>query len=1019
MAAKREIGTTIKLDGEARFKSALSSIGTELRVLSSEMAATTSAFDKNGASIGDLQAKGEVLNKQLETQQKKHETLNAAINAAQEAYQKAQENAAKVSAEYGENSVQAQKAAKNVSELENKLAGYQIQANRTTAEENKLKNAIDENNTAIEEMEKGLDGLNPEIEETGEQSEEAAGKTSILGENLKTGLVAGAKAAAAAVAAVGTAAVAAGKAIWDMANDTASTGDNIDKMSQKIGISAESYQEWDYVFQLCGTDIDNLQTGMKTLSTVITDAAAGSDTAAEKLAAVGLSIEDLNGLSQEEQLNLVISSLQDMDSGAERTAAACDLLGKSATDMAALLNTSSEATEAMKQEAQDYGLIMSDKAVAASAAFEDSLTKLQGTVSGFKNSITAELLPGITEIMNGLSDLVAGNDEAAGEIESGVTSVLDGLTSAIPKFTAIISTIAAAVLQAAPTILTSLAQGIVGAITELVPVAAEIITELVSGLLELLPQIAEAAIQIITSLVQSLTESLPELIPAAVEIVMQIIQTIVDNLPLVIEAGLQLLVALVEALPDAIVAIVAAIPSIINGLITAITESLPQIIEAGITLFISLIEALPDIIIAIVEAIPQIITGLITAIVSSLPQMIQAGIDLFIALIGALPDIIVAIVDAIPQIITGLVTAFSNPDTISTMMTAGFDLFVALIENLPEIIVAIVEAIPDIITGIVDGFLNFVGTIKDIGLNLISGIADGLANGIDYLKEKISGIGETIINGFKDFFGIASPSKLMKEQVGAYLAEGVGEGFTEGMEEAQDDMQGSLPTSFELDTELTGYILESTPEIIADLEAKIETIAAAINEKFLSMQPDFEETGYTLFTSLPDKAKEIQLALQPKLLKIYEMIKKVFTDKSEDFKNVGYNLMIGLGDGFTDAVSNAVGVIQAGAGAIISALKEFFAISSPSRVMKDEVGAYLAEGIGVGFTEKMAEVSVDMARSVPISYDLSPEITSSRSDSGAGMSYGFVQNIYSPKALSAYEVARQTKMSLQLARIER
>ncbi len=101
-----------------------------------------------------------------------------------------------------------------------------------------------------------------------------------------------------------------------------------------------------------------------------------------------------------------------MEAGAERTSAATDLLGRSATDMAAVLNMTAEETEALKQEANDYGMVMSNEVVAASAAFEDSLTKLTGTMSGLKNRMVGELLPGITQIMDGLSDLVAGNEEA-------------------------------------------------------------------------------------------------------------------------------------------------------------------------------------------------------------------------------------------------------------------------------------------------------------------------------------------------------------------------------------------------------------------------------------------------------------------------------------------------------------------------------------------------------------------------------------------------------------------------------
>ena len=173
--------------------------------------------------------------------------------------------------------------------------------------------AIDAMGNEMDDAEDDAEVFADAIEDTGEEAEEAGGKF----ETFKSVIATVGKAAAAAVAAIGTAAVAAGKAIWDMANETASAGDQIDKMSQKIGISAEAYQEWSYVFERCGTDVNNLQAGMKTLSTVITDAGIGSASAAEKLAAVGLSIEDLNGLSQEQQLEVVISALQDMEAGAE------------------------------------------------------------------------------------------------------------------------------------------------------------------------------------------------------------------------------------------------------------------------------------------------------------------------------------------------------------------------------------------------------------------------------------------------------------------------------------------------------------------------------------------------------------------------------------------------------------------------------------------------------------------------------------------------------------------------------
>lgn len=433
-----------------------------------------------------------------------------------------------------------------------------------------MERELNSNNTALANADKGFDEAGDEakdfsnfIKKAADTSEDADGKLSKLGDTAKKiGAALGA-----AAAAVGTACVAAGKKLWDMANEVGSAGDQIDKTSQKIGISTESYQKLGYVFERCGADVNNLQSGMKKLSTVITDAAAGSDSATEKLAAVGLSIEDLNGKSQDEQLSIVIAALQGMEAGAERTAAANDLLGKSATDMAAVLKMSAEETERLKQEVEDYGMIMSNEAVAASAAFEDSLTKLSHTAGGLKNRMVGELLPGITQITDGLADLIAGNDNAAEELKSGVTSVIDTVQTLIPQFAELISSIAGAVLESAPSIITALANGLLSAISELTPVISNIITELISALVELLPQIVSAGADILLSLITGIAEAIPQLIPQIVTVVTEIVNTLIENLPLILDAALQLVTGLAQGILDALPVLIEALPQIITGIV--------------------------------------------------------------------------------------------------------------------------------------------------------------------------------------------------------------------------------------------------------------------------------------------------------------------------------------------------------------------------------------------------------------------------------------------------------------------
>lgn len=781
-------GLKIGLEGEKEFKKALSDINSSFKVLGSEMKLVESQFGKNDTSVQALAARNTVLNKEIEAQKQKIETLRSAL-----------ENAA---SSFGENDKRTQ--------------AWQIQLNNAEAALNNMEREVSDNEKAIDAMsnemgdaENAADKLGDEVEETGKQSEDAGGKFEKFGSVMKSV----GKALAVTMAAIGTAAVAAGKKLWDMANDVAEAGDAIDKTSQKIGISAETYQEWDYVFQRCGADVNNLQTGMKKLSGVITDAAGGSDSAAQKLSAVGLSIEDLNGKSQDEQLSIVIAALQDMESGAARTAAANDLLGKSATDMAAVLNMTAEEADALKQEAQDYGMVMSNEAVAASAAFEDSLTRMQGTIGGLKNRMVGELLPGITMIMDGLSDLVAGNEQAGEEITNGVTSVIETVTEMIPQAVELISLIAAAILESAPSIIRALAEGVINAIPTLLPVVMQVITELVTALLELLPQIVEAGMQILASLITGIAAALPTLIPQIVEIVVQICQTLIDNLPLILDAALQLITGLAEGILNAIPVLIDALPEVINSIITFLLDSIPQIIDTGIKLLTSLVEALPEIIASIVEAIPKIIDGIITAVIGAIPLIIEAGIKLLVSLIQALPQIITTIVQAIPEIISGIVNALLG--NIDKIIMAGVELFVSLIENLPTIIVEIVKAVPQIITGIVKAFGSLMYKIVEIGGNIVKGLWDGITGLASWLWDKVSGWISGIWDGICDFFGIHSPSRemawvgemLVKGLAGSIddngdeavkAAEGMADDINGVMGDLAHDMQTALPTDFDV-----------------------------------------------------------------------------------------------------------------------------------------------------------------------------------------------------------------------------
>ena len=111
-----------------------------------------------------------------------------------------------------------------------------------------------------------------------------------------------AKVGAGAVTAVAGATAAMTGAVVGGTKKVAEYGDNIDKMSQKMGISAEAYQEWDAIMQHSGTSIDALKPSMKTLA----QQAEKESDAFQKL---GISQEEVANLSQEDLFSRVISGL--------------------------------------------------------------------------------------------------------------------------------------------------------------------------------------------------------------------------------------------------------------------------------------------------------------------------------------------------------------------------------------------------------------------------------------------------------------------------------------------------------------------------------------------------------------------------------------------------------------------------------------------------------------------------------------------------------------------------------------
>lgn len=355
--------------------------------------------------------------------------------------------------------------------------------------------------------------------------------TSLLSGDLQTageegGILLGGSVVSKAALAIAGGAAAIGAAVGAViknASEVANMGDTIDKQSQKVGLSTKAYQEWSFMLQHTGADISVLNGSMRTLSNVVTDASNGSDGATKKLQALGLSVKDLNGLSQEEQLTKVVNALQGMESGAERTAIAQDLLGRGSQEMAALLNMSSSEMEDMRSSLTDLGGVMSEDSVKASADYKDSLLDMQTAMTGVKTRAMSEFLPSMSTVMKGVSQIVSGDGGGFATIISGASQFASQL------FTlggTMMNNLLTAIRDKLPTIIENgsntiaqFAKGLGDKIPMMVGKAGELIATLVQGIVRNLPKIITGGINIITSLASGLIQAIPKLVAKVPEII--------------------------------------------------------------------------------------------------------------------------------------------------------------------------------------------------------------------------------------------------------------------------------------------------------------------------------------------------------------------------------------------------------------------------------------------------------------------------------------------------------------------
>lgn len=213
----------------------------------------------------------------------------------------------------------------------------------------------------------------------------------------------------------------------------ADAGSNLVDMSGRTGVAVERLSELKFAADQSGTSMEGVEKSIRKMQKNLVDAADGSKTANDALAALGLTVGDLQGKSPDEQFLAIGEALSHVQDPTERAARAMEIFGKSGAELLPFFSNGAAGVRDLMKEAQRLGITMSTEDAVAAEAFGDILQKVQDIVARTVVSVGAALGPTLARLAEQFSGGAASIGEwvnANRETIRVVAAVAAGLVAA-------------------------------------------------------------------------------------------------------------------------------------------------------------------------------------------------------------------------------------------------------------------------------------------------------------------------------------------------------------------------------------------------------------------------------------------------------------------------------------------------------------------------------------------------------------------------------------------------------------
>lgn len=432
------------------------------------------------------------------------------------------------------------------------------------------------------------------------------------------------------------------------------------------------------------------------------------------------------------------------------------------------------------------------------AAAPQMLTAAQALITGFATAVTTQLPTLLQSGVQLVQQLVNGAVQAL----PGIMTVASQIVNQIG--TSIISA-SGQILTAGTQILTFLIEGISASAPMMMTTVSSVFSNFITTLSTVLPQVAQAGMSLMHELGNGFAQGIPEFLAQALPLLLKFTETLRANFGQFVSAGLEMITGLAQGLIAALPTLIAYVPQIVSNIAGLINDNAPKLLATGLNLLGMLAQG-------ILQAIP--------ALIANLPQIVQAIADVFTAfnwlalggnIIQLLQTGITGMVGAVQSAATSIFNAIKNaimnlPATLASIASSAGSAFTGALNGLVAAAASIAQSI---LSGIVNAITALPGKLlsiaqnaissfrsaftsidwASIGTNIINGIVGGITSAVGGLVDAARSAASSALDAAKNFLGINSPSKVMRDQVGRFIPAGIAEGITRNLAPLRSAMQ--------------------------------------------------------------------------------------------------------------------------------------------------------------------------------------------------------------------------------------